>query len=302
VTQETRVFAGIDPPRAAELRAALQRSLPPDADWRPTPHASFSVRAEGVVVTCYHSGKLVVQGSGLDAFLARHLPDLATAEPAAPDPLPMAGVTLGSDEAGKGDYFGPLVVAAACVAPEQEARLRAAGITDSKKLRDERAATLAGLLEREVDHEYVVLMPEHYNAAHARAGNLNVLLAEMHARALARLYARQPAATAIVVDRFAHESVLDAALARALSRHPPLLQVAGGERHVAVAAASVLARARFLAGLQECSDACGVDLVKGAGPPVDPVARRVLAIGGRELLGKVAKLHFQNTARYGGPG
>src|SRR5690606_16239466 len=155
VTQETRVFAGIDPPRAAELRAGLQRSLPPDADWRPTPHASFSVRAEGVVVTCYHSGKLVVQGSGLDAFLARHLPDLATAEPAAPDPLPMAGVTLGSDEAGKGDYFGPLVVAAVCVAPEQEARLRAAGITDSKKLRDERAATLAGLLEREVDHEYV---------------------------------------------------------------------------------------------------------------------------------------------------
>lgn len=298
VSQETRVFAGFAGAGGEDLRAALVRTLPPDAEWRAVPHAVFAVKADGVVVTCYQSGKLVLQGTDLDTFMARHLPTLPQ-QTAKTDPLALtiAGISLGSDEAGKGDYFGPLVVAAACVSPEQEERLRAAGITDSKKLSDERAQLLAGLLEREVSYEVSQLMPEQYNQAYDRAKNVNLLLADMHARALSRLHARCPTAEVIVVDQFAASAVLARALARELPGHPPLQQVTQGERHVAVAAASILARARFLDGLRQCDEICGTELHKGAGAPVDVAARRVLAIGGRALLAKVAKLHFKNTER-----
>lgn len=290
------MFTGFAAARGERVRAALAQSLPADAEWRPVPHALFSVRAGTVVVTCYQSGKLVVQGSGVEPFLARYLPELRQ-EAVATDVLEMTGVTLGSDEAGKGDYFGPLVVAAVCVAPAQEAHLRAAGVTDSKRLSDDRARLLAGFVESEVPHEYSELMPENYNRAHALAKNVNVLLADMHARALSRLHARCPAAEAIVVDQFAAEPVLARALDRAAAGHPPLRQVTQGERHVAVAAASILARARFLDGLRLCDELSGTELHKGAGAPVDVAARRVFAVGGMALLGKVAKLHFKNTAK-----
>lgn len=301
MSQATRVFEGLDAARVQELRAALEQALPAGAEWRPTPHAHFSVKAEGVVATCYQSGKLVLQGQDLDAFVARYLHEVLGGTQAKTEPtLPIEGVTLGSDETGKGDYFGPLVVAAVCVEPAQEARLREAGVTDSKKLSDSRARTLAGLLERELPHEFSVLMPEHYNSAYERAGNVNLLLAEMHARALARLLERAPQAAHVIVDQFTDAKVLAQALARARPGHPPLTQVAKGERHVAVAAASILARARFLDGLQQCNEACATELAKGAGDPVDAAAREVLKIGGRALLAKVAKLHFANTRKVAG--
>lgn len=296
VRQETRVFAGVSAERFAALRQTLESALPPDAEWRPVPHAAFSVKAEGVVLTCYASGKIVVQGNDPDTFLARFLPGFVAAanRASAATHLPLQGTTVGSDEAGKGDYFGPLVVAAACVTQDQEPRLRQAGVADSKQLSDTRVRLLAGLLERELPHEFSQLMPELYNQAYARAQSVNRLLADMHVRALARLLPRCPA-QGIVVDQFAAPAILQAALAREVPAHPPLVQVTQGERHLAVAAASILARARFLDGLAECSALCAVDLAKGAGAPADRAAREVRAIGGVDLLAKVAKLHFKNT-------
>ncbi len=303
VSHETRVFEGLRGERSAALRAVLEAALPADAEWRPVPHAVFSVKAEDVVLTCYQSGKVVAQGRNLEEFLSRYLPGFAAdaACAAAESQLPIEFVTLGSDETGKGDYFGPLVVAAVRLDPAHEARLRQAGVTDSKQLSDKRVQMLAGLLEREVSFEFSQLMPEAYNQAYARAKSVNRLLADMHARALARLHARCPDAQGIVVDQFADPGTLQAALARECPDHPSLLQVTKGERHVAVAAASILARARFLDGLRACSEACAVELAKGAGAPVDEAARKVRAIGGRELLAKVAKMHFKNTDKSEGP-
>lgn len=300
MTQATRVFVGLDADRSAAVRSALEAGLPL-AEWRKVAHARFSMKADGVVVTCYESGKLLVQGRDPDGFVASHLAALV-GEPTdrTEEALPLTGVTLGSDETGKGDYFGPLVVAAACVAPAQLDRLLAAGVTDSKKLSDTRARTLAGLLEAELPHEFSVLPPPLYNEAYGRARSVNVLLADMHARALSRLLARCPDASAIVVDQFGHERLVADALARQAVGHPPLVQTHRGERHPAVAAASILARARFLDDLAACSEACGTELAKGAGTPVDVAAREVVAIGGRALLATVAKLHFRNTDKIPG--
>src|SRR5690606_10741278 len=131
--------------------------LPPDAEWRRVPHARFSVKAIGVVATCYLSGKVVVQGPHADAFVDRFLADAgATGTPVTGPGVPRFDTaTIGSDEAGKGDYFGPLVVAAVFATPDQAPLLREIRVADSKGLGDERAMRLAGLLERQFDHEIV---------------------------------------------------------------------------------------------------------------------------------------------------
>lgn len=301
---QTLVFS-IDPKQAVILQNRLRAELPSESEWRTLPHARFSVRTNGTVLTCYESGKVVVQGNGAQMLAARFLGN-EDAVPVVEEALPedIVATRLGSDEVGKGDYFGPLIIVAAYVDPVHLPEMRQLGVTDSKKLGDDRIRRLAGMLSEFIDHVVLTLEPEAYNARYAVVRNVNRLLAEMHAKALSELLQRHPS-EGVVVDRFGDErDMLDAFADLGIRtrgpRYPNALrvhQVVQGERHPAVAAASIIARARFLAGLQQCVEACASDLPKGAGEVVDNAARRVVAIGGRELLGKVAKLHFRNTQR-----
>jgi ribonuclease HIII len=299
MAQETRVVA-VTAQEAASLQAYLQQQLPPDAEWRAVPHARFSVKALGVLVTCYHSGKLVVQGRGLDAFETRFLDSLG-ASPAGGSSSPAASPNqdprIGSDESGKGDYFGPLVVAAAYADPEQVRWLRAANVADSKTVSDSRAQTLAAQIESTLDCRVVSLMPEQYNKRHGEVGNLNVLLAALHAEVLAPLIQAHGLDQVVMVDKFAAPKLVQTALTDLGVWPTRLLCETKAERYPVVAAASLLARSAFLRGLAECADLCGTDLHKGAGAPVDRAGRRVLEIGGRKLLAKAAKIHFRNTSK-----
>lgn len=300
MTNDTRVFT-LEAHAAERLEAALHQELPPDADWRPVAHARFSVKFDGMVVTCYRSGKLVVQGKGLDGFAQRYLAEALAADsrPTTDLPVPFDRPTIGSDETGKGDYFGPLVVAAVYAQPEQAAELRAMGVADSKTLGDRRMETLAGHIERNFDHEVRVLEPADYNLRHRADPNVNRILADLHADAIAGLLRRHPGSLA-VVDRFAEERLVADRL-RAHGTEPGrLVQVPRAEAHPVVAAASIVARVHFLAGMKRCEEAAGVDLHKGAGPPADAAGRAVLRVGGPALLGRVAKLHFRNTIKIGG--
>jgi ribonuclease HIII len=293
------VFA-VGPLEAEALEQRLRRELPAFADWRPVPHARFSVKSGQVVVTCYQSGKVVVQGAELDDFVRRHLQglSLAAVTGVADGELAFAQPTIGSDEAGKGDYFGPLVVAAVHAEPASAAELQAMGVADSKTLSDVRMMPLCERIERTFDCEVRRLEPARYNERHRADPNVNHLLADLHAEALGALLERHPMA-AVVVDRFADEALVAGRL-RARGHTPArLLQVPRAEAHPVVAAASIVARVHFLEGLQRCAEATGTDLHKGAGPPADAAARRVLEIGGMALLGTVAKLHFANTRRLG---
>ncbi len=301
MSQETRVFT-LEPAAARGLLQRLQAELPGDAEWRLVPHAVFQVKADGVVATCYASGKLVVQGQALDAFVARFLGDAtqpaegrATRE--GDVDLPLDRPMIGSDEAGKGDYFGPLVVVAVVARPSQAAELGRLGIRDSKTLSDDRARLLAGRVEAMLDHAIVKLEPPEYNSRWQMLRNVNALLGEMHARAIATLSARNADVELAVVDQFGAEHWVADPLRATGARPLPLVQVPRAERNLAVAAASIIARAAFLDGIAACSDACGADLHLGAGEPVDAAARRVVAIGGAPLLATVAKLHFKNTSR-----
>ena len=300
MSQQTRVFE-LATAQALALEEGLKSRLPAEAEWRPVPHARFSVKALGVVLTLYRSGKLVLQGRDLDGFSDRFLGQMGQGLTRRAEPgMPLDHPTIASDEAGKGDYFGPLVVAAVHAGPQDAEELEELGVADSKTLKDNRVLTLAGRIEERLDHEVVALEPDTYNSRYAAMPNLNQLLAQLHAQALEPLIKRHGVQSHVLVDQFARADVLERAVAERLSSPPVIQQMPRAEAHPAVAAASILARASFLDGLKRCSEDCGIDLHKGAGEPVDRAAREVVRIGGMKLLEKVAKLHFENTSRVRG--
>lgn len=198
---------------------------------------------------------------------------------------------IGVDESGKGDYFGPLVVAACYVGPEHLAELD--GVKDSKKLTDQAALRLAPVIKRTCPHKVLTIGPEKYNELYGKIRNLNRLLAWGHSRALEDLLERQPADLAIS-DQFADPAYLRSRLFER-GRTIELRSEVRAEADIAVAAASVLARAEFLWRLRSLGEAHGVELPKGAGPQVVSVARKLAQKGGLSLLGQVAKLHFKTT-------
>lgn len=197
---------------------------------------------------------------------------------------------IGVDESGKGDYFGPLVVAACYVGPEHLAELE--GVKDSKKLTDAAALKLAEAVKRVCPHSVVAIGPAKYNELYAKLKNLNRLLAWGHARALENVLQVQPCGLAIS-DQFADP----AGLRRALMEHGRQIELRSmvrAEADVAVAAASILARAEFLSRLRRLGQQYGVEFPKGAAN-VLPAARRFVALHGPEKLREVAKLHFKTT-------
>jgi len=200
---------------------------------------------------------------------------------------------IGLDESGKGDYFGPLVVAAVYLTPDQAESLTALGVRDSKRLSDGRARELAIAIREEAEVEVVKINPSRYNSLYEKMNNLNRLLAWAHARALENLLGRVACERA-VIDQFAQPQLIEQALLAA-GRRIRVEQRHRAEEDAAVAAASVVARAEFLSGLAALSRQAGVTLPKGASDEVVRVAQRLMVNGGRAALEGVAKVHFKIT-------
>ena len=202
---------------------------------------------------------------------------------------------IGIDESGKGDYFGPLVIAGVYVAREHEEQLRAVGVRDSKTVSDKKAAVLAEQIRELCPFTVVAIGPERYNSLHASFKNLNKLLAWGHARAIENLL-EKVACTRVVADQFGDERFLKNAL-MAKGREVTLIQKPRAEEEIAVAAASIVARAEFLRRLQDLSTRYGVALPKGASDLVITAGKEFVKRQGTEALGQVAKLHFRTTEK-----
>ncbi|MBI4879064.1 MAG: ribonuclease HIII [Planctomycetes bacterium] len=269
------------------------------------PYAAFEAVGSDVRVTYYGKrGKLLIQGAGTEGLLQRlaHLlPATADTESQA---VPGAGEnadaavnepTIGSDESGKGDYFGSLVVAACLVRPEDVAWLRRLGVRDSKEATRHTIMTAEGIILARLPAAVVEHEPPEYGRLHAETRNVNAILGRAHAQVIAELLDKGGCQRAIV-DRFGGEHYVRDALGER-AKGLCLRQIPRAEANPAVAAASFLARARFLRSLERLSDEVGVDLLPGAAPVVEKVARKVVAIGGGALLSRVAKMHFKTTRR-----
>ena len=221
---------------------------------------------------------------------------VAKAEVAAADRV--TEPVIGVDESGKGDYFGPLVIAAMLIHPGEEEVLAELDIRDSKKVSDGPSRRIARtLLDAYPDRiEVISIGPQRYcDLRESMGGNLNRLLSWGHAKVIQTLAERHGARKA-VSDRFGDPTRIE----RQLERNGVDIDLDSrprAESHPAVAAASILARARFLAELERLGDLAGEKLPKGAGAPVEDAARRLYRAGGLEALRPIAKLHFKTTAK-----
>lgn len=241
-------------------------------------------------------GRTVVGGA--PGPLRQALTQLTATPAEQPEPtIPLPHI--GMDESGKGDWFGPLVVAAVYLQPAQAAALRRAGVRDSKEIVPEDLAKVAGAIESAVPPQgrhILVLQPADYNRRYAELKNINLLLADLYAEAAAPVIAAA-GTDAVVCDQFAQRADrLDRAFAAARLPRPTQLHHAESAS-LAVAAASVLATARFGAELAQLGQLAGLPgpLPRGATAVRDlaRAARHILAREGHEGLARYAKLNFK---------
>ncbi len=306
----TSYVCKVDDVQRRRMEAALRER---GWEFSVVPHAHWKATREKVNAVCYLSGKLTVQGKGTGEFVLYFLePEilgearLGYVEPAGPTAAAAASVAAefdephaGMDESGKGDFFGPLVIAAVFADATMGASLRQAGVRDSKLIKAEtKIQSLADAIRRITGGRFAVapLGPEAYNRLYGSFGNLNRLLAWGHARALENLLERAPECTLAVADKFGNERLIVNAL-QEKGRKIRLRQEVRAEADVVVAAASILARAEFLRRMRRLGEEHGCVLPRGAGEEVDRVAAELAKRGGAKLLGQVGKMHFRTACR-----
>ncbi len=301
----------------ADLEKLLRDQGATVSSSRPIDHGTqykVSRGSDTVTLNVYHrSGKVSTGGRAssllevLEAWrvaraggrgeAATSPPGASASRGGAPDGTPR----VGTDEAGKGDYFGPLVVAGVRVLGEEAARgLREAGARDSKTLSGMGARAMALRVFDAVCEEntrVVTLGPREYEARRAAAGNINKLLGEINVQILGEL---EDEVEVFVVDEFAK-----AARSYIQPRVPKGVQLVvrpRAEDDAAVAAASILARSRYLEEMDRLSGTVGFELPRGA-THVIGAARRVVRERGEEALKDIAKVHFGTTEKVlGGAG
>ncbi len=212
-----------------------------------------------------------------------------------PELFPPEKGHIGTDESGKGDYFGPVVIAGVYLPDGQEAVLKEFGVKDSKRTSDNRARELAEVIKRGYAHSVVSIGPERYNELYSRLSNLNRILAWGHSRVIENILERVNCRLAIT-DQFGDKAfVLNALMKK--GKRIELVQRPKAEEDMAVAAASLLARAEFLKRLHFLSQDVGLELPKGASVLVEEAGLKLVKLHGPKVLEKVAKTHFKTTAR-----
>ena len=208
---------------------------------------------------------------------------------------------IGTDESGKGDYFGPLVTAGVYIDKYLEKELERIGIRDSKKLSDKRNLELAKEIKRICYSKYAIIevSPDKYNDLYEQfqreKKNLNTLLAWSHAKAIEEILTKNECNKAIA-DQFADEKFILGKL-QEKGKEINLIQMHKAERNVAVAAASILARARFLEKLASLSSQYNINFPKGGSGKVVNIGKDFIMKHGNQELRKVAKLHFKTTSK-----
>ena len=272
--------------------------------FRDLPYAHFAAehRGERVTVAMYTSGKLVIQGKGTTDFVQFYLEPQLLGEAKLGyehilDPT-MLEPRIGVDESGKGDFFGPLVIAGAFLDEAAARNMMEIGVKDSKMIKsDARIGEIAKqirLTEGCVTN-VVAIGPEKYNELQAKMGNVNNVLGWGHARVIENLLGRVDSPKAIS-DQFGNKRIIEKAL-MARGKKIQLVQRHKAESDLAVAAASIIARDEFVTRLRRLGKEFGIELPKGASSAVEAAGVELVKKHGREALSKVAKMHFRTSQK-----
>jgi ribonuclease HIII len=286
-------------PQAQKLRGLLtERGWKFDA----RPYTLYFAQRDKLTVAVYEKGpKCVVQGRGTQEFVQFTLePEVLGEARLGYEELhnpEMFEPHFGVDESGKGDFFGPLVIAGAYTDAETTRALMEAGIMDSKRITsDARIRELAKAIRGTdgIAFSSITLVPEKYNALYKKFGNLNRMLGWGHAKVIEHLVEQRPDCPRALSDKFASPALITRQLTGA-AREIQLDARTKAESDTAVAAASILARERFINWLRDTGREMEVELPRGASEAVKNAGRDLVARYGPEVLTRVAKVHFKTA-------
>lgn len=266
---------------------ALKTKLKSAKVCKTPPYALFQVKTEDCTITAYASGKVVFQGEGADFYAG------------ATQVKSKSNITYpecGSDEVGTGDYFGPVVVCAACVESKHLPLLKELKIQDSKQIQDEQIQQIAPLLMEQLTYSLLVLENAKYNEVHLH-NNMNAIKAKLHNQAFLHLKNKLDfVCDHIIIDQFTPEKTYY----RYLKEEADIVQSIHFEtkaenKYLSVACASIIARYHFLEAIEQLSTQYDFPFPKGAGAHVDEAGVDFVNQYSFDTLSKVCKFHFKNT-------
>ena len=268
------------------------------------PYVVFQAQEEDTVITMYESGKVMFQGTSADVDAAMWGVQLENTkekkeERKKENKKYYECTSVGSDEVGTGDYFGPIVVTATYVKKEDIPKLEKLGVGDSKKIDDEKIKKIALELVKIVKYRSVILDNKEYNEKYTKELNMNKIKAIMHNKVLHQLMTEEkPKVDYIIVDEFAREARYYEYIKDCPNIQKNITFLTKAEdKNLAVACGSIISRYLFLREFDKLCDSIHIPLPKGAGADVDKVGEEVVEKYGEEKLKEIAKVNFKNTDR-----
>lgn len=279
----------------------------------PKQYAIWEIKHKDFTATFYNSGKFVVQGKNVDDLLeslTSKFDEFGKRKtvngkqkdndlPFTVHPLPLT--YIGTDESGKGDFFGPLVIAGVLLNEKNRPLFTELGVKDSKTLKDDTIIKMAQQIKKNSIFSVVVISNAKYNELYSKFKNLNKLLAWGHARAIENILGKTncenegknlPPCQYALSDKFGDESLIK----NSLMKHGKTIQLeqrVRAESDIAVAAASILARAAFVEKIKQMENFYGCKFSKGCNDGVKACANEFIKKYGKERLNEVCKTHFK---------
>ena len=276
------------------------------------PYAVFQAQDGDTVVTLYESGKAVFQGKDADLSSdfwieterintgkvettdSRNKKEIEKKEKV----IPIRINSIGSDEVGTGDYFGPIVVTASYVSKDNIDFLLELGVKDSKKMTDTKILEIVPEIIKKIPYHTFILKNEEYNTHKENNINMNKMKAILHNKVLYELKSKGYNYDYIVVDQFESPKSYYTHIYTATKKVTDIKFLTKAEDQcLSVACSSLISRYIFLQEMNKLSKELGIYLPKGANPEVDKTAIEIVKKYGKEKLNTIAKLNFKNTEK-----
>ncbi len=281
------------------------------------PYAIFQAMDADTIITLYESGKVMFQGvsADIDASLWRDMEyhlnkkviditpkdkkEKAEKKEKINSTKYFNQNTLGSDEVGTGDYFGPIVVTACFVEKKDISFLQELNVGDSKKIDDNTIKKLAPKLMERIKYESIVLDNTSYNKYYKDNFNMNKIKSILHNKVLYKLLnSNNFNVDSIVIDQFVNKNKYYEYISDTPYIVKNITFLTKAEDQVpSVACASIISRYFFLKEMAKISKELACEIPKGAGSIVDDFAKELVNKHGKEILTKYAKLNFKNTEK-----
>lgn len=274
------------------------------------PYAVFQADTGDVIVTVYESGKAMFQGASADIeaslwqnikknkddlnyFMDEEQKEIKKEE----NILPIEISSVGSDEVGTGDYYGPIVVTASYVNKENINFLTDLGVKDSKKMSDEQILKVVPKIIKKIPYKTLILSNKEYNEKYGKDMNMNKIKAILHNKVLGEMI-KDNSYDYIVVDQFEPEKSYYNHLKESKNIVKNITFITKAEdKCLSVAVSSLISRYIFVKEMDKLGNKYGVFLPKGANYYVEDIGIKLVQKHGIDILKNIAKLNFSNTER-----